>query len=71
MTKTFIRRMLSAATSLALTLGALSATAADTAYTQPELGADTVAILEQDGYRFKDLNKNGALDAYEDWRLPL
>lgn len=69
MTKTFIRRMLSAATALALTLGALSATAADTAYTQPELGADTVAILEQDGYRFKDLNKNGALDAYEDWRL--
>ena len=26
-------------------------------------------ILEQDGYKFKDLNKNGELDQYEDWRL--
>lgn len=26
-------------------------------------------ILEQDGYKFKDLNKNGDLDPYEDWRL--
>ena len=25
--------------------------------------------LQQDGLRFKDLNKNGTLDAYEDWRL--
>lgn len=28
-----------------------------------------VTILEEDGYAFKDLNKNGKLDAYEDWRL--
>ena len=27
-----------------------------------------VTILEQDGYAFKDLNKNGELDVYEDWR---
>ncbi len=27
------------------------------------------AILEADGLKFKDLNKNGKLDAYEDWRL--
>ena len=26
-------------------------------------------ILEVDGLKFKDLNKNGTLDAYEDWRL--
>ena len=26
-------------------------------------------ILEQDGYKFKDMNKNGELDPYEDWRL--
>ena len=25
-------------------------------------------ILEVDGYYFKDLNKNGELDVYEDWR---
>ena len=27
-----------------------------------------VAIIENDGYAFKDLNKNGQLDVYEDWR---
>ncbi|AEF85136.1 periplasmic beta-glucosidase/beta-xylosidase [Treponema primitia ZAS-2] len=27
-------------------------------------------ILEQDGFAFKDLNGNGKLDPYEDWRLP-
>ena len=27
-------------------------------------------ILEIDGLKFKDLNKNGSLDVYEDWRLP-
>ncbi len=26
-------------------------------------------ILEADGLKFKDLNKNGALDVYEDWRV--
>ncbi|MDG2396710.1 MAG: glycoside hydrolase family 3 N-terminal domain-containing protein [Flavobacteriaceae bacterium] len=33
----------------------------------PESG---VKILTVDRYAFKDLNKNGTLDAYEDWRLP-
>ena len=28
----------------------------------------TTSILEVDGYKFKDLNKNGSLDVYEDWR---
>jgi len=28
-----------------------------------------VKIIEQDGLKFKDLNKNGVLDPYEDWRL--
>ena len=28
-----------------------------------------VTILECDGYAFKDLNRNGRLDKYEDWRL--
>lgn len=27
-----------------------------------------VSILEIDGYAFKDLNRNGQLDVYEDWR---
>ena len=29
-----------------------------------------VQLLTVDRYAFKDLNKNGQLDAYEDWRLP-
>ena len=32
----------------------------------PESG---VGILTVDGYAFKDLNRNGSLDVYEDWRL--
>jgi beta-glucosidase len=27
-------------------------------------------VLKQDGLQFKDLNRNGVLDPYEDWRLP-
>lgn len=38
---------------------------------QPEIEARVVPILEVDGLKFKDLNKNGALDPYEDWRLPV
>ncbi|HKI90586.1 MAG TPA: hypothetical protein VKA38_16285 [Draconibacterium sp.] len=38
-------------------------------FTQPELGTRTVKILDTDGFQFKDLNKNGLLDKYEDWRL--
>ncbi len=30
-----------------------------------------VQLLESDGYAFKDLNHNGRLDPYEDWRLPI
>ena len=34
------------------------------------LGYTSVPLLTVDGYAFKDLNRNGALDPYEDWRLP-
>ena len=36
---------------------------------QPVIGARSKAILTVDGKQFKDLNANGKLDAYEDWRL--
>ncbi len=36
---------------------------------QPVLGARSAAIIEKRGLKFKDLNKNGKLDKYEDWRL--
>lgn len=34
----------------------------------PSLGFTSVEILLVDGYAFKDLNCNGELDVYEDWR---
>jgi beta-glucosidase len=40
----------------------------------PELGYSPesgITILKESGFAFKDLNKNGALDPYEDWRLPV
>ncbi len=42
---------------------------AEETYEQPELSARVKNIIEVDGYRFKDLNDNGELDPYEDWRL--
>lgn len=33
--------------------------------------ASGIKIIKQDGLPFKDLNKNGKLDKYEDWRLPV
>ncbi len=30
-----------------------------------------VKIIEEDGFAFKDLNQNGSLDVYEDWRKPV
>ena len=43
---------------------------AEEAPVQPELVARVKNIIEVDGYQFKDLNDNGTLDPYEDWRLP-
>lgn len=34
----------------------------------PTLGYTSAPILTLDGYAFKDLNRNGSLDVYEDWR---
>ena len=43
---------------------------ADEATGQPRLTyiEGVTPILEVDGLKFKDLNKNGELDVYEDWR---
>lgn len=30
-----------------------------------------ISIIKKDGLYFKDLNRNGELDPYEDWRLPV
>ena len=65
--KTF-KRIASLALAALLVLGVLPAMAED-APVQPELVARVKDIIEVDGYQFKDLNDNGELDPYEDWRL--
>ena len=37
---------------------------------QPGIGTRSKPILSVDGLRFKDANGSGALDPYEDWRVP-
>ena len=39
------------------------------AKTQPPIVSRSAPVLEQSGLRFRDLNRNGQLDPYEDWRL--
>lgn len=39
-------------------------------FQQPVLGTRSVKTIEVNGLKFKDLNTNGTLDKYEDWRLP-
>ena len=39
--------------------------------TQPILGYRTTKILKKSNLQFKDLNQNGKIDKYEDWRLPI
>lgn len=63
-----IQRITSLALAGLLGWSALPAYAEET-YEQPELTARVKNIIEVDGYQFKDLNDNGELDPYEDWRL--
>jgi beta-glucosidase len=54
---------------LLLSSGGFSQKIADKKKLQPFLGHKTVTLLNLEGFQFKDLNKNGKLDKYEDWRL--
>lgn len=38
---------------------------------QPRIESRKAAVVTKDGLRFRDLNRNGILDPYEDWRLPV
>jgi beta-glucosidase len=38
---------------------------------QPKLASRHAPILSQFGLQFRDLNRNGKIDGYEDWRLPV
>ena len=37
----------------------------------PRIEARKAPVIARDGLQFRDLNKNGKLDRYEDWRLPV
>lgn len=70
LTKKLWRRGLSLAAAVALT-GSLAvgpAFAQEESYQQPTLNPHVKSIMEVDGYQFIDLNSNGELDVYEDWR---
>ena len=72
LTKQLFRRGLSLLTSVVvagsvMTAGAVAEEA--TVYQQPTLSPRVKSIIEADGYQFIDLNGNGSLDGYEDWRL--
>src|ERR1035438_6191751 len=49
----------------------LLAAALMAAQPQPKVEARKAQVLTVDGLRFRDLNHNGKLDRYEDWRLPV
>lgn len=63
------RRIFSVALILAFT--GLLLDCARSPMTQPTIRSKSLETLTLDGHSFRDLNKNGQLDPYEDWRLPV
>ena len=52
----------------AITIGLLAVAPLLANAQQPTLGTRSVPIITKDGLRFKDLDHNGTVDLYEDWR---
>ena len=48
-----------------------AAVSSQSATQQPIINVRVAPVLQSNGQLFKDLNKNGKLDVYEDWRRPL
>ena len=67
--KHMLGKLISLTLAALLCLPALPAALAEEPLEQPVLGARVKEIIEVDGYQFRDLNDNGELDPYEDWRL--
>ncbi|MBR5111745.1 MAG: glycoside hydrolase family 3 C-terminal domain-containing protein [Clostridia bacterium] len=63
-----IKKCLCLFCALSLILSLVSGAFAEETYEQPALNPRVKSIIEADGYQFIDLNGNGALDVYEDWR---
>lgn len=69
LTNKLFRRGLSLAAAAVLAVGMPGgARAGGESDVQPALAPRVKTIIEADGHRFIDLNGNGALDVYEDWR---
>ncbi|PTQ92123.1 beta-glucosidase [Paraburkholderia sp. GV068] len=67
-----IRRSALTASCAALALGLYACGSADSltpTATQPDFGYTTLNLITRDGLKFKDMNRNGQLEPYEDWRL--
>jgi beta-glucosidase len=60
---------LCATAGVALALGAFGESVAAVVDDQPVLNARAKSVITVKGRHFKDLNANGKLDPYEDWRL--
>ena len=71
LTKNLLKRgaSLLASVALASTIFTGMALAESEKLEQPVLAPRVKSIIEADGYQFIDLNGNGTLDVYEDWRL--
>ena len=68
--KNMIRRGAAVLSAAAMTAALLSGAvfAEGESYEQPALNPHSKSVIEVDGYQFIDLNGNGELDVYEDWR---
>ncbi len=62
-------RQRSVVTALGLAMALAACGGSDDNLQQPLIGVRSKAIVNVDGWQFKDSNGNGKLDAYEDWRL--
>ena len=69
---TRLRRCLFAIAVIAVAgIGGDAYLSSQTSRAQPVIASRLAPVLTVDGLRFRDLNRNGAIDTYEDWRLPV
>lgn len=62
-------RLAAAIATVAATAAAMAAGVQRATPPQPRVESRSVPVLTIDGARFRDLDRSGALDPYEDWRL--
>lgn len=65
----YVKKGLAALSAATVALSMMGTAFAQKELTPPTLAPHVKSVIEADGYQFIDLNANGALDKYEDWRL--